>query len=221
VTNPEEVEPVRETGFAMSGFTSTPVSAHDVARELRGRVPEAGQVQVHKWSYYAQAWHLILTGAPLFQEEIEAFAHGPLVASLWKDERYGRPRPKPKDLGEVGHMVLDLVVETYGSWPAWKLTEQTHREGPWRDLMENDGSSEPSPVISHESLLRWFESTGEAADVRARAFAREDADAGYARQVARIRESGVHSPEGRRVDDNVLAALNRASGTQHVADNRP
>jgi uncharacterized phage-associated protein len=199
----------------------TPVSAHDVARELRRRMPDAGQAQVHKWSYYAQAWHLVLTGVPLFEEEIEAYAHGPVVAALWKAERHGWPRPRPRRLGEAGHLVLDLVLETYGAWPAWKLKQRTHREGPWRDLMEEDGPAEPSPVISHESLLEWFERTGEAEQVRARAFAYEDADDEYAQQVAEARVSGVYSPEGRPVDQTILAALDRASGGPHIADARP
>lgn len=212
---------MRETQAAMPLSDSSPVSAHDVARELRRRVPDAGQAQVHKWSYYAQAWHLILTGAPLFEDEIEAYAHGPVVASLWRAERHGRIRPKPMLLDETGQLVLDLVLETYGTWPAWKLKQQTHREGPWRELMEDDGPAEPSPVISHESLLKWFESTGEAEQVRADAFAREDADSSYAQRVAQVRRSKVHSIEGRPVDEHLLAALERARGPEHVTDPHP
>ena len=212
---------MRETEYAMARSDSNPVSAHDVAREFRRRIPDAGHAQVHQWSYYAQAWHLILTGAPLFQEEIEAYAHGPVVALLWKAERHNWVRPQPTVLDQTGELVLDLVLETYGTWPAWKLKQQTHREGPWRELMEDNGSAEPSPVISHESLLRWFESTGEAEEVRARAFALEDADGRYAQRVARARESSVYRPEGRPVDENVLAALERASGAEHTTDARP
>ena len=211
---------MRETQPGMPQPETKLVSAHDVAQELRRRIPDAGQAQVHKWSYYAQAWHLILTGAPLFREEIEAYAHGPVVASLWKSERHGWHRPQPIPLDVTGHLVLDLVLETYGSWPARQLKQQTHREGPWRALMEDDGSAEPSPVISHESLLEWFESTGQAEQVRAQAFAREDADDGYARRIERVRASGVYSASGRPVDEHVLAALERASGAEHVTDIR-
>jgi hypothetical protein len=108
----------------------------------------------------------------------------------------------------------------YGAWPAWKLKQQTHSEGPWRGLMDDDGPTEPSPVISHESLLEWFESTGEAEKVRIRAFAREDADSVYTQKIAQIRESSVYSPEGRPVDDHILAALERASGADHITDAR-
>ena len=57
--------------------------------------------------------------------------------------------------------------------------------------------------------------------MRARAFALEDADDGYARRVTRIRESSVYRLEGRPVDENVLAALERASGAEHITDARP
>ncbi|HEY8547875.1 MAG TPA: type II toxin-antitoxin system antitoxin SocA domain-containing protein [Acidimicrobiales bacterium] len=197
------------------------MSAHDVARELRRRVPDAGLAQVHKWSYYAQAWHLILTGRPLFYEQIEAYAHGPVVAPLWRAEHYGSSPPPRQPLDDTGRLVLDLVLETYGSWPAWKLKQQTHREGPWRDIKEYDGPGEPSPVITHENLVEWFESTGEAEQVRARAFAREDKDPDHAQRVDELRSSGPYGPQGRPIDRNVLAALAQATSGDHVNESRP
>jgi hypothetical protein len=61
---------MRDTSLAMAPIDPALVSAHDVAQELRRRVPDAGQAQVHEWSYYAQAWHLVLGGDPLFDEEM-------------------------------------------------------------------------------------------------------------------------------------------------------
>lgn len=202
----------------MPHHATPPVSAHDVARELRRRVPAANQTQIHKWSYYAQAWHLAVTGEPMFHEEIEAYAHGPVVAKLWAAERHDWAIPPPQELPPSGHLVLDLVLETYGSWTAGRLTDQTHREGPWRDLMEDTGAGEPSPVIAHDAMLGWCEASGTAARVRERAFAREDASAAYAAEVDRLRQ---RSPVGRQVEAGVRLALNRASGREHVVDPPP
>ena len=48
------------------------LSAHDVARELRQRLPDPGDVKIHKLAYYCQRWHLARTGEPMFPEAIEA-----------------------------------------------------------------------------------------------------------------------------------------------------
>jgi len=61
------------------------LSAHDVTRELRARLPRAGGTKVQKLLYYSQGWHVTLTGARLFDEPIEAwenFADGGPTA-LW------------------------------------------------------------------------------------------------------------------------------------------
>jgi Protein of unknown function (DUF4065) len=62
------------------------LSAHDVARELRQRLPYAGDVKIHKLAYYCQGWHVAWTGEPMFREAVEAWTNGPVVAhgsQLW------------------------------------------------------------------------------------------------------------------------------------------
>jgi len=38
---------------------------------------------LQKLVYYTQAWHLAITGQPLFADRIEAWVHGPVVPSLY------------------------------------------------------------------------------------------------------------------------------------------
>lgn len=160
--------------------------------------------RVHKWSYYAQARHLVLTGRPLFREAIVAYDHGPVVADLWKAEKYEWPLPAPAVLPPSGQLVVDLVLEDFGEWTAGRLEARTHGESPWHDAWHDQGAG--SKVISHRAILEYFEATGEAAKLRQRAFDREDADPAYQAEVDRIRRSTVHAREGRPIDDNVLAA---------------
>ena len=67
----------------------------DVANYFRWRVDyDAGDnitaLKLQKLCYYAQAWHLAFTGEPLFEEEFQAYDHGPLNYELWKF--YQKPR---------------------------------------------------------------------------------------------------------------------------------
>lgn len=141
------------------------VSAHDVARELRRRLPGAGIVKIHKLLYYCQGWHLAWTGAPLFSEEVEAWANGPVVADLWHDEDKSRSAPLATDLPEDALGTVGYVVSRYGRLSGKELIRLTHGERPWLDVSESDAWH--SPVISHEALGDFFAADDERADLDA------------------------------------------------------
>ncbi|MDZ7732589.1 MAG: DUF4065 domain-containing protein [Acidimicrobiia bacterium] len=90
------------------------VSAHDVAAELRRRFGDLGVVKLHKLLYYAQGCHLVWAGEPLFEERIEAWVNGPVVARLWRDEKHDHPRPAPAVLTGEQLATVDYVVDRYG-----------------------------------------------------------------------------------------------------------
>jgi len=130
------------------------VSAHDIARELRRRLPAAGVVKIHKLLYYCQGWHLTWSGQPLFREPVEAWANGPVVADLWHDEDKGRPAPAMTDLNEEALGTVGYVVARYGQLSGKDLIHLTHGETPWMNVSQSDSWS--SPEISHADLAMFF-----------------------------------------------------------------
>lgn len=69
-------------------------SARDIANWFLGAIDrDAGDAITHlklqKLVYYAQAWSLALParGVPLFDEEMQAWAHGPVAESLFQEHR--------------------------------------------------------------------------------------------------------------------------------------
>lgn len=141
------------------------VSAHDVARDLRRRLPRAGIVKIHKLLYYCQGWHLAWTGTPLFGEDVEAWANGPVVADLWHDEDKSREGPPATHLPEDALGTIGYVVSRYGRLSGKELIRLTHGERPWLDVSESDAWR--SPVISHEALASFFAADDERADLDA------------------------------------------------------
>ncbi|MGH9165108.1 MAG: Panacea domain-containing protein, partial [Acidimicrobiales bacterium] len=135
-----------------------PVSAHDVARELRGRLPGLGAVGLHKLLYYCQGWHLAHTGRVLFSEPVEAWANGPVVASLWRCEAHeDRPRPERRILEPEALATVGYVVSRYGNLTPQQLIDLTHEEDPWRDVsLSNDESFDQR--ITVEDMQLFFES---------------------------------------------------------------
>jgi uncharacterized phage-associated protein len=131
-------------------------SAHDVAAELRRRLPRHGLMRIHKLLYYVQGWHLAWRREPAFAETIEAWANGPVVGEVWRVERH-RPEdaPPPRPLPDSVIATVEYVVERYGHLSTDQLIEQTHREAPWHDASLEDARN---PQLTHEALRRWFES---------------------------------------------------------------
>jgi uncharacterized phage-associated protein len=60
-------------------------NAVDVARYIRSTGTVTGGLQLQKLVYYAQAWHLVWNGRPLFDEAIDAWKLGPVVPEVRRD----------------------------------------------------------------------------------------------------------------------------------------
>lgn len=110
----------------------SPVSAHDVAAELRRQLPGLPTKKLHKLLYYCQGHHLAHFGEPLFSESVMAWDMGPVVAQLWKWEKEGRvpPTSQPLDNGQLN--TVGYVVSRYGRLTGHDLELLSHAEDPWR-----------------------------------------------------------------------------------------
>jgi uncharacterized phage-associated protein len=144
----EPTRPLPATG------ASHPVSAHDVAREIRARDRGAGVLKVQKLLYYCQGWNLALNGDPLFGEEIEAWTNGPVVADLWHAEDKDRAQPPPRTLTDRQLATVAFVCGKYRECSGQQLIEVTHGEPPWLDAIAT--SAQPNPVITLEALREFF-----------------------------------------------------------------
>lgn len=112
-------------------------------------------LKLQKLVYYAQGFWLALYKDPLFNEEIEAWMHGPVIPTLYhhykafKSERI----PVPEDMDFTCYTrqhreLFDEIYALYGQYSAWKLREMTHNESPWINNVNR--------VISHQDLTEYF-----------------------------------------------------------------
>ena len=115
-------------------------------------------LKLQKLCAYAQAMSLALLGRPLFDDEIEAWMHGPVVSSLYDAyEGYGSsPLPAPglsrhyarEPFDDEQKFILELVDSYYGSFSAWTLRERSHRDFP--------GTFGSKEIISQDSIREAF-----------------------------------------------------------------
>lgn len=111
-------------------------------------------LKVQKLLYYAQGFSLVILGKPLFDEDILAWNHGPVVASVYHElKHFGSSEISFQDcsveLDEADKQLLNDVYEVYGQFSAWKLRDMTHNEAPWIETTVGD-------TIPRQKLIRHF-----------------------------------------------------------------
>jgi uncharacterized phage-associated protein len=132
--------------------------------------PEAGDsispLKLQKLVYYAQAWHYTLFNKPLFNEDIEAWRHGPAIRSLYhRFEKYTRIDSidiSNEQLEQISFEedTLDLLIEVkelYGEHSGSYLEKLTHSEEPWRIARGSTSIHDRcTTVISLQSMKNFY-----------------------------------------------------------------
>jgi uncharacterized phage-associated protein len=136
----------------------TAVSAHDVAAELRRRLPGVGTKKLHKLLYYCQGHHLATFNGPLFNETISAWDMGPVVGTLWHPERERDDRGASSAALTEGQLnTVGYVVSRYGALSGADLEHLTHCESPWQEA-DRQRPRRTSAKITLESIHAYFTS---------------------------------------------------------------
>jgi uncharacterized phage-associated protein len=132
-----------------------PYSAHDIAADIRAERRGLPVKKLHKLLYYCQGHHLAWFGEPLFEEPIEAWDMGPVVAELWRAEKRGTSTPPRAELTNRELNTVGYVLSRYGTLTGKDLEILTHGEDPWRDA---DQGRRPGSavVIEHAAMAAWF-----------------------------------------------------------------
>ncbi len=140
------------------------VTIFDVARyilEKRGRL---STMKLQKLCFYAQAWALVWDDTPLFEEDFEAWANGPICTVLYQRFK-GRFDLYAEDVtdGDSSKLTdgqkesVDKVLDFYGNYSALYLSRLTHLEDPWRKAREGcEPEEDCSVVISKASMSQYY-----------------------------------------------------------------
>ena len=132
--------------------------ARVVAAAVRERLPGVGVKKLHKLLYYCQGHHLATFGRPLFDETLSAWDMGPVVGSLWYEEKQSLPAADASpELGEAELNTLGYVLSRYGRLSGRELEVLSHAEDPWKqaDRHRHPGAS---ARIEPEWLRTFFAS---------------------------------------------------------------
>lgn len=138
------------------------LSANDVAAYILKKQGEMSAMKLQKLVYYSQAWSLVWDEKPLFKAEIEAWANGPVVRSLYSQHR-GQFAVKRWSTGDPAKITgetkktIDSVLTFYGDKSGQWLSDLTHREGPWLDARKGLTEDERgSSAITHAAMAEYY-----------------------------------------------------------------
>ena len=116
-------------------------TALDVAQYILDKQGPMTTMKMQKLVYYCQAWSLVWDGKPIFGEDIQAWASGPVVRELYQAHK-GAFLIDRLPGGNVGNLLLearetiDAVLRAYGDKSAEWLIDLTHREVPWNEARQ-------------------------------------------------------------------------------------
>ncbi len=126
-------------------------------------------LKLHKLLYYVEAWYLVFFNEKLFDDDFEAWVHGPVCRKIFERFRnktmYSDVLQRDLSIVNKDNIVnfdqvnshIENVLNTYGDFSGPQLEMLTHREDPWIKARGTLAPSEPcSAVISKESMKDYY-----------------------------------------------------------------
>ena len=119
-------------------------------------------MKLQKLAYYSQAWALVWDEQPIFEEDFEAWANGPVAPSLYRAHAGKFTVEKGSIEGDPAIIATDhretilKVLEFYGDKSAQTLSDLTHSEPPWKDARGELPSGASSKVIISKAAMAEY-----------------------------------------------------------------
>lgn len=135
----------------------------DVAKYALEKKGPMSTMKLQKLCYYCQAWSLVWTDHPLFTEDFQAWANGPVCPELFRKTQGQYSVSASDETDGLGDLTddekdtIDHVLDHYGDHDAQWLSQLTHMEDPWRQartgLLSGMGCDR---VITKESMAVYY-----------------------------------------------------------------
>jgi len=150
--------------------------AYIVTLYVNGKGEVVSPKKLQKLMYYVEAWNLVYLEEPFFEEDFEAWVHGPVLPSLYrslKDYGFNNIKvindviedeftlidkiAKDNNLSKDQMELIQSVLDQYASLNPFELEMLTHSEEPW---ITARGNTPPHVScrnkISKESMKEFF-----------------------------------------------------------------
>jgi uncharacterized phage-associated protein len=146
----------------------------------RDAIP-VNQLKLQKLVYIAHGWHLAITNRPLFDDEIVAWPHGPVIPKLYHEFKHCGDeeiltrgfeyRPELDEVHEFSlnsddsNLTVDQLLETtrilnrvweqYHRFTDSQLSQMTHQQNtPWYEIAKNKTRTEFKNLPIHNEMIQ-------------------------------------------------------------------
>lgn len=135
-----------------------------------GQFSDLNPLKLQKLLYYIQSWHLVFRGEKLFENDFEAWIHGPVVREVFGHFRSNgvlmyEPMPTNRnfsnnlDLEKEQLEIIEDVLEEYGDKTPYHLECLTHREMPWIEARGDCSDTDIcTNVINNDTIKKYYTS---------------------------------------------------------------
>lgn len=136
----------------------------DVAKYILKQQGKMSTWKLQKLCFYSQAWELAWTEKPLFSEDFQAWANGPVCPDLFHAHQ-GKYvvdvndiyRGNPDALTQEQKDDINIVLNDYGKMEPYDLRELTHNEDPWKNARGNLAPMERgNAVITKAAMGEYY-----------------------------------------------------------------
>ena len=139
------------------------MNVFDVAKYILDKMGEMTTWKLQKLVYYSQVWSLVWDERPLFEDDFEAWANGPVVRPLFNAHK-GRLNISAHNLTKGDALALDAVaqdtvnavIRDYGPFSGRELSQIAHSERPWKEARKGIPAGEASEEIIDRDVIIDF-----------------------------------------------------------------
>ncbi|WP_366653605.1 type II toxin-antitoxin system antitoxin SocA domain-containing protein [Fodinicurvata sp. EGI_FJ10296] len=140
----------------------------DMAKWFINRIDrESGEsithLKVQKLLYFAQSYYLANKGVSLFGEDFEAWTHGPVLPSVFKEYSGNRwealpPADRMPELEGQVVSYLEAVYQNFAKFSAKELERITHQHDPWINARGDlPAEARCNNVIPKDVIKKYYE----------------------------------------------------------------
>lgn len=137
---------------------------YDVAYYILQKLPDIAPMKLQKLCYYAQSWTLAWDEKPLFDEDFQAWASGPVCTEFYELHRgdyvINANKIKPFTNGILNKNEkenIDIIINDYGDKTLHYLQELTRMERPWKETRGTLPLGDKSnATIPKELMLEYY-----------------------------------------------------------------
>ena len=143
------------------------VTVFDVAKYILDKYGAMSAMKLQKLIFYSQAMSMVWDDVPLFNDDFEAWAKGPVCRSLFNahrgmfmlnDSKFLEPyKPNVSRLNTEQRETIDAVVSSLIDYPPYALSDMVHKEKPWLDARGDlPNGARCQNIITKNSMLEYY-----------------------------------------------------------------